>query len=69
MTTVSQRDGLTLGQALAMGCRATSSWCPRSGVSAGQVAEDVDKDNDAEFKGFRGQRRLRRAGLSQVPRR
>lgn len=51
MTTVSQRDELTLGQALAMWVSGDEQLVPRDLVyPPDKSREDVDKDNDAEFK-------------------
>ncbi len=51
MTTVSQRDELTLGQALAMWVSGNEQLVPRDLVyPPDKSREDVDKDNDEEFK-------------------
>ena len=51
MTTVSQRDQLTLGQALAMWVSGDEQLVPRDLVyPPDKSREDVDKANDAEFK-------------------
>ncbi len=51
MTTVSQRDQLTLGQALAMWASGDEQLVPRDLVyPPDKSREDVDKANDAEFK-------------------
>ncbi len=51
MTTVSQRDGLTLGQALMFWMSGRDQLVPRDLVyPPDRSREDVEKDNDAEFK-------------------
>ncbi|MDI3314892.1 MAG: PDZ domain-containing protein [Mycobacterium sp.] len=51
MTTVSQRDGLTLGEALTLWLSGNEQLIPRDLVyPPGQSREEVDKANNAEFK-------------------
>lgn len=51
MTTVSQRDGLTLGEALALWLSGREQLMPRDLVyPPGKSREEVDEDNDAEFR-------------------
>ena len=65
MTTVSQRDGLTLGQALTLWVSGREQLVPRDLVfPPDKSREDVEKSQNADFQQLRGQRRVRRAGLS-----
>ncbi|HEU0192532.1 MAG TPA: PDZ domain-containing protein [Mycobacterium sp.] len=51
MTTVTQRDGLTLGEALALWLSGREQLMPRDLVyPPGRSREEVDDDNDADFK-------------------
>jgi PDZ domain-containing protein len=51
MTTVSQRDGLTLGEALTLWLSGNEQLVPRDLVyPPGQSREEVDKANNADFK-------------------
>ena len=51
MTTVSQRDQLTLGQALALWMSGREQLVPRDLVyPPDKSREDIDKENDADFK-------------------
>ena len=51
MTTVSQRDGLTLGEALTLWLSGEEQLIPRDLVyPPGKSREDVDKANNADFK-------------------
>lgn len=51
MTTVSQRDGLTLGEALALWLSGREQLMPRDLVyPPGKSREEVDDDNDADFR-------------------
>ena len=68
MTTVSQRDGLTLGQALAFwasGRRPAGS--ARPGVPAGEVPRRHREIPERRLPALRGQRRVRRTELPEVP--
>ena len=68
MTTVSQRDDLTLGEALTLWLSGQEQLVPRDLVyPPGKSRDDVDKANNADFKTVRGQRRVRRAGIPEVP--
>ncbi|MEO8814180.1 MAG: PDZ domain-containing protein [Mycobacterium sp.] len=51
MTTVSQRDGLVLGEALALWLSGREQLMPRDVVyPPGKSRDEVDEDNDADFK-------------------
>lgn len=51
MTTVAQRDGLTLGEALALWLSGREQLMPRDLVyPPGKSREEVDEDNNADFK-------------------
>jgi PDZ domain-containing protein len=51
MTTVSQRDGLTLGEALALWLSGREQLLPRDLIyPPGKSREEVEKDNNADFK-------------------
>ncbi|HET9875760.1 MAG TPA: PDZ domain-containing protein [Mycobacterium sp.] len=51
MTTVSQRDGLTLGEALALWFSGREQLMPRDLVyPPGKSREEVDQDNNADFR-------------------
>ena len=68
MTTVSQRDGLTLGQALALWMSGREQLVPaRPGVSAGQVQGRVDKENNADFKRSEDSAEYAALGYLQYP--
>ena len=68
MTTVSQRDDLTLGQALTLWMSGREQLVPRDLVYPPDKSKDeIDKANNHGLQALRGQRRIRRAGLSEVP--
>jgi PDZ domain-containing protein len=51
MTTVSQRDGLTLGEALVLWMSGREQLMPRDLIyPPGKSRDEVEKDNDADFK-------------------
>ena len=63
-----QRDDLTLAEALTLWLSGQEQLIPRDlVVPPGKSREDVDKANNADFKKLRGQRRVRRIGISEVP--
>ena len=67
MTTVSQRDGLTLGQALTLWLSGREQLVPRDLVYPPDKSRDeVDNANNQEFKTVRGQRRICGAVVSEV---
>lgn len=54
MTTVSQRDGLTLGEALALWLSGQEQLMPRDLVyPLGKSREEIENDNAADFKRLR----------------
>lgn len=67
MTTVSQRDGLTLGQALALWMSGREQLVPRDLVYPPDKSKnEIDEANNSDFA-VRGQRRVRGAVVPEVP--
>ena len=68
MTTVSQSDGLTLGQALRLWMSGNEQLVPRDLVYPPDKSKDeIDKDEHQRLQAVRGQRRVRGAGVPEVP--
>ncbi len=68
MTTVSQRDDLTLGQALTLWMSGREQLVPRDLVYPPDKSKDeIDQANTTDFKQLRGQRGVRGAELPEVP--
>ncbi len=68
MTTVAQRDGLTLGQALTLWVSGREQLVPRDLVfPPDKSREDVEKDQDADFKRSEDSAEYAALGVSEVP--
>ena len=68
MTTVSQRDDLTLGQALTLWMSGREQLVPRDLVYPPDKSKDeIDEANNQGLQALGGQRRIRRAGIPEVP--
>ena len=67
MTTVSQRDGLTLAQALALWASGSDQLIPRDLVFPPEKSRDDIKKSQDGLSALRGQRRLCRAELPEIP--